>query len=408
MRKSVFNCLFFCLQFLALTFPASAHQDPLAQLLIRKGIITEEEIAQMENELAQTPQPQETPHVDMAKSTSKLRIKGRAALGYFDSGKSGSYPSSSFEAPEAKVQLEFGPDSKSAFVMRANLNNATFNNVDYLYVESKCVDKETLKLTSRLGRFKLDFGEETWANNPVEEATISASATNVSGNDEGIQLGLGIGDKKYPLKVTGAITNGVSGVGSDTTTPKAFTGKISYRFCSPFYASASYYHSGQLKASNSEATISGLVTRPASSFKWDRQIWELDARYDFRPGKVIDPPAYTDSLVYLKLAYGRFYDDAKPVADRDGGYGFVEGLWNITDKIYTVHRSSFIKLDADQTAVLNSITANQYNRYTFGLGYRFTEATQFKTEYSINQTRKTNTGKDPHDNQFAAIVSAVF
>ncbi len=397
------------LYLMTLCSPVWANRDPLVQLLIKKGIITEQEISQMEKELASTPQAkEEAPRVDLAKATSKLKIKGRAAVGYFDSGKSGSYPSSSFEVPEAKIQFEFEPDSKNTFILRANLNNAAFNNLDFFYLDSKefCsfLEERGVKLTSRLGRFKLDMGEETWSNNPVEGALISTSAANMSGNDEGIQLGLALGDKKKPLKVTGAITNGVTGVGSDTTTPKAFTGKISYRFCDPFYVSASYHHSGELKLSNSEAGIGGLVMRPANAIKWDRQIWEVDARYDLNPGKIIDPPVYTDSLAYLRLAYGQFYDNAQPVSDRDGIYGFAEGLWNISDKIYAVHRTSVVDLNGDATAAFNSVTTNRYIRYSFGLGYRMTDAAILKTEYSINRTKSS----DPHDNQFATVVSSQF
>src|SRR3989338_5527377 len=35
--------------------------------------------------------------VDLVKTLAKLKMKGRAAFGYFDSGKAGSYPSGSFE-----------------------------------------------------------------------------------------------------------------------------------------------------------------------------------------------------------------------------------------------------------------------------------------------------------------------
>lgn len=407
MRNKFLIFLASCLLSLVSCLPAWAHRDPLVQLLIKKGIITEEEIAQVEKELA--PAKEEAPWVDLTKATSKLKIKGRSALGYFDSGESGTYPSGSFEVPEAKIQFGFEPDKYNTLILRANLNNAVFNNLDYFYLDSKdflsFLEDKPVKLSSRIGRFKLDLGEETWSNNPVEGALISTSAANTSGSDEGLQLNLAIGDKKRPLTVTGAITNGVTGVGSDTTTPKAFTGKLSYRFSDPFYMSASYHNSGDLKVSNSEASIGGLVSRPTNALKWDRQVWEIDARYDLEPGTTIAPPAYTDSLAYVRLAYGQFYDDAgAPIADRDGNYGFVEGLWNIADKIYAAHRTSFVDLDGDTTAAFNSVTTNRYLRYSFGLGYRLTEAALLKTEYSINKA-KTD---DPNDNQFATVVSAQF
>lgn len=349
-----------CAGFLFSGVPAWAHRDPLVQLLIKKGVITEEEIAQVEKELVENqPLKEETPRVDMAKSSSKLKLKGRSAMGYFDSGESGSYSSGSFELPDAKIEFDFEPDAKNTGVLRASLNNAAFNNVDLLYLDSKdflqFLEESPVKLNSRIGRFKLNFGEELFVDNPVDSAFITNSAATVVGRDEGIQLGLDMGlkDKKNPLKLWGTVSNGNSGVGSDTTTPKAFTGKIAYRFCSPFYMSASYHHSGSLKGSNAEMPIAGLVTRPTNALKWDRQIWEVDARYDYRVGKILFPTAMTDSKAYLRLAYGEFFDDAQPVSDRDGAYGFAEGLWNLTPKLYAMHRSSFIDLDGDATATLN-------------------------------------------------------
>src|SRR3989338_4590790 len=47
----------------------------------------------------ETTQAVQAARVDLEKLAAKLKLKGRAAFGFFDSGKAGSYPSGSFEMP---------------------------------------------------------------------------------------------------------------------------------------------------------------------------------------------------------------------------------------------------------------------------------------------------------------------
>src|SRR3989338_4613735 len=110
--------------------------------------------------------------VDLDKIASKLKIKGRAAFGFFDSGKAGSYPAGSFEMPDAKIQFGFQPDDINTLVLRFNVNNATAQSplMDYFFLQSKdfipALKDSPFSLSTRLGRFKLGFGEETWTDNP--------------------------------------------------------------------------------------------------------------------------------------------------------------------------------------------------------------------------------------------------
>src|SRR3989338_9244230 len=285
---------------------------------------------------------------------TKLKISGRWAAGYFDSEENGSYSNGSFQAPEAKLRFDFAPDKINTIVMRMNLNNATFNNLDYFYVDSKgflkFLDDTPFTLESRLGKLKFDYGEETWSNNIVESALISNSSANAAGYDEGLQLSGKI-KMKPALKWSAAVMNGNTGTGSDNDNSKAFAGKLGVTVCDPLYLSASYYDSGDLVAVASEASIAGITSAPTNATNWERRMWEIDARYDFGKGKKpLDPPAYSDSKAYIKLAYGQFADDAEDangrgVQDRDGEYGFVEGLYNINPKLYGAYRYSFTELD---------------------------------------------------------------
>ena len=361
--------------------------------------------------------------VDLNNSLTKLKLKGRFAAGYYDAGKALSAPGS-FEAPEGKIQFSFEPDTINTVVMRFNLNNATANSplLDYFYLQSKdfipYLKNTPFSLSGRIGRFKLGFGEETFSDNPVEGILPSNSAAKTGASDEGLELAGKIKLDKikifnYTLQPLGwvvSVSDGNSGVGSDLNSSKAFMGKFYYTPIKPLYLSASYYDSGKLGAQNAEMSIAGLVSRMASATTWRRRIWEADARYDFVKGKKpLDPPVYSDSKAIVRLSYGTFHDLTSTVGavERAGNFGFVDGIYNLNKKIYAAGRYSFVNLDGDTTATLNNVTANEYTRYSLGLGYRWSENTILKLSYDWNKESGTNT-EDSDDNLLSAIVATQF
>ena len=348
--------------------------------------------------------------VMLDKIGAKLKVKGRWGAGFFKSGQGGSFSQGSFEVPEAKVQLGFEPDEHNTIIMRMNLNNAAFNNLDFFYVDSKDflppLEGTPFTLESRIGRFKMPLGEETFSDNIVESALVSNSASRVSGNDEGVQLSGKIG-KERPLKWFFAVTNGNSGTGSDNLTPKSFSGKLAYNLWDPLYLSASIYNSGSLKTAASEASSAGIPSSPTGATRWDRTLWEVDARYDFQKGKVIDPPAYTDSKAYVRGAFGQLYDDADIVPDREANYGFVEALYNFTPTYYAAYRYSIVDFLHDHTDSLNSVSgASQYDRHTIAAGYRWTDKTILKIAYDFNHAGRAI--GDPSDDLLSVVLVSSF
>lgn len=428
----VFSMVFF--SSLAL---ATDDSELILKILVKKGIVTQQEVDEMRAEIAavrpvikaEAPKSMEDriaavekdllSKVGLDKISSRLKIKGRFAAGFFKSGKQGSFPPGSFQAPEAKLQFAFQPDDINSVIMRLNLNNAVFNNVDYLYLDTNIMkltpwEKSPFTLTSRIGRLKFDFGEETWSNNPVESILPSNSAANIAGNDEGIQLAGKIG-KQNPLGWSAAIMNGNSGTGTDNNLLKAFSAKVYYNIIDPLYMSVSYYNSGQLDTASSEMSIGGITAPPTNARKWIRQVAEVDVRYDIKKGKTLNPPAYCDSLAFVKFAYGHFYDDAKrlnhelAVTDREGNYGYIEGLYNITKKFYAAARASVVGLNGEiNRASWNGVTAsNRYERYSLGLGYRLSSATILKGSYDINVERKTG-ANNPNDSLLSLLIASQF
>ncbi len=363
--------------------------------------------------------------VDLANTLSKLKIKGRFAAGYFDSGKSGTYPSGSFEVPEAKLQFAFQPDDINTIVLRFNLNNgatsisSTNPLLDYLYLQSKdflpFLKNTPYSISGRLGRFKLGFGEETLSNNLVESVVPSNSAGNVGVTDEGLELSGKVDLAKMGLKQLTplgwvlSVSDGNSEVGSDTTSPKAFMGKLYYAPINPLYLSVSYYNSGELKTNNAGMSIAGLVSPPTGATNWDRAVWEIDARYDIGKGKKpLEPIVYSDSKAIIRLSYGEFSDDVTGAAERSGQFGFVEGTYNLNKKFFTAARYSIVDLDDDQTASLNSITSNEYQRYSLGLGFRWSENTIIKVGYDWNQESKVSSTTGKRNNLLSALVASQF
>jgi len=361
--------------------------------------------------------------VDLSNALSKLKMKGRFATGYYKSGNAGSFSSGSFEMPDAKIQFSFQPDEINTVVMRFKLDNGVTSTsttsplLDYFYLQSKdfisSLKDTPFSLSSRIGRFKLGFGEETWSNNPVEGVLPSNSAANAGVSDEGLELAGKIKLDKIGLKPLGwvtSISDGNSTAGSDSGDGKAFMGKLYYTPIDPLYLSASYYDSGRLKSSDSELSIAGLKTRPTGATNWQRTVWELNARYDFKKGKKpLDPPAYSDSKAIVRLSYGGFHDTTSTtgVVERSGDFGFIEGTYNLTPKFYTATRYSFVKLDNGVTATLNTVTANKYGRYSLGAGYHWSENTILKVGYDWNKQSGSST-QEAHDNLLSAVVATQF
>ena len=85
----------------------------------------------------------------------------------------------------------------------------------------------------------------------------------------------------------------------------------------------------------------------------------------------------------------------------------MEGTYNITEKLYTAGRYSWVDLDGDITASLNSVTANKYTRYSLGGGYRWSENTILKVSYDWNDESGPSTSEVSND-QLSVIVATQF
>ena len=385
--------------------------EALIALLIKKGLITESELNEVKTELASQPtKPMSAPAVTNARS---LRISGRWAAGYQHSGKEGTNPSGAFRVPDAKLRFDVQPDAVNTLVTRLNVSNATFNDVDYLYMESKdflpWLKDSPVGLTTRLGRVKMDFGEETWSNNAVESALPSTSIANVAGHDEGLQLMTSLKSDWSPRLSLG-VFNGNSGGGTDNTGAKAYSAKLSVIPVEPLFLSISFFDSRETKGGGTELGIGGLTTAPAGAVNWARRVWEVDARYDIGRGSApLNPPAFTDSTAYLRTAYGLFTDSAKGGTDRRGDYAYLEGLWNFHPRWHAASRWSILDFDHDVAATIGGITGvKREQRYALGGGFRWSESTLLKGEWLVDHESGRPIADDASNNQFSLIAASQF
>jgi len=364
-----------------------------------------------------------------------IDFKGsRMAIGYLDSGNNGSYPDGSVVAPDAKLRFNWKMEPNMTVVTRMSIPNGKFDKLDYFYMEYKNLFAEiapSLKDSAfnpvfRIGRIKLDLGEETWSDNPVESAVVSNSAGIVAGYDDGFQLSQSLHKEilGLPFKWSLSFTSGnatADPMGVDNEQAKAICLKIGLVPMPELYVSASSYNSGDLGAADAEVTYAALKTRPTNSTTWTRVIKELDVRYDIQPGKEnrLNPggPAFSDSKAFVRIAYGQFTDDGKDkvapivaVVDRDGTYYFLEGYYQATEKIYLAGRYSIVGFDKSTTyAALNSVAnTNDYKRISIGVGHRMSDNTHLKLE-SKTDTETVSTGTlKPENNQFTFLIVTKF
>src|SRR3989338_11371353 len=117
---------------------ASDDSEIILKVLVKKGIITQTEVDDMRREIvaekekagikAEAPKSLEDrisatekdllSKVGLDKLSSKLKLKGRVAVAYYNSHKNGTYPAGSFQLPDAKIQFTFLPDDINSVIMR--------------------------------------------------------------------------------------------------------------------------------------------------------------------------------------------------------------------------------------------------------------------------------------------------
>lgn len=368
----------------------------------------EEQLADLQKAQKSAPIP-----VTVANRDSKISIGGRIFVGVFSSQAGGNYPRRSLDIPYSKIRFTFNPLPHMKVVKRFKISRAATSGFDYFHIDIKDWGGAWKGHTLRIGKHKLDIGQETWTDNPVENVLITNAISHVSGYDEGINLRGPLSIGALPWTYSIELVHGNQEFGSPPA-ELAWGAKIGGLVSNQLYVSLSYLRTGNLvkrdgTIDKTDINIAELSDAPTGATGWRRSLWEVDLRYGYGKEGIKSAIGMRLDLPWqFAIAYGGFTDDAQGAPDRKGRYGFAEALFRMTPRAYLALRYSEISLQDGVLAKLGGcpVPVNRYRRLSVGLGYQLSGLTSLKTEYTFNDTSGGAT--DPELDQFAVGVAAKF
>jgi len=348
----------------------------------------------------------------------KVNFDGsRLAAGYMDNGAGGNANPGTFGVPDAKARFNVAFDANTSAVLRLNFDNATANGADYAYVKLDNVIKRLAKNDMvnpeiYVGLMKINFGEETWSNNPVENALVNNSEGDIAGVDAGIELrqpALGI-DLPVVLGYSFSIMNGghAAGTVADDNNTKAYALKVMATMKSmPLYFSLSQYDSGKVAAADI-AAMGNTACPFVTTAPWYMKGYELDVRYDVLEGaQKFDPakaPLFSDAKGVFRLAYGSFIlgDTAATANNTTVGTVMLDGIYNVDKAWYLAFRYSYTDMD------VKGVTTGDIGKTTktsFGGGHRLSDNAILKLDYTTNVEADTVMNPKLENDQVALLLT---
>lgn len=343
---------------------------------------------------------------------SVIKIDGRIFTGIINSQAQGAYPHASLAIPDAKLRFTYMPSKDVTVVSRLKFITTSPSSMgfDYLYADLNNWAGLIPGHTLRVGRMKIDFGEETWTDNQVESNLVSNSVAVPNGYDEGLDFRGPICKGDHPVSYSLSLLNGTKDLSPAVGAPACVV-KLGASPMKHLYLSGSYLNTGKLGVNSTDFAVAGITSMPGGATNWQRHAWEADARWNFGPTgqQNFIPTGPTAAVPFvLAAAFGQLADDPTGAAKRDGNYWYAEGLYNITKKIYASARFSDLNLLSGATAKIadSPVAVNKYQRTSLSLGYRLSALTAIKAEYSINKT--DGASPEPKLNQFALGVATKF
>ncbi|MFA5773681.1 MAG: hypothetical protein WC908_03350 [Candidatus Paceibacterota bacterium] len=333
----------------------------------------------------------------------------RAAAGYFTDESA----NPTFGVADAKLRLNAKVDEMTSAVLRIDAPTMT---LDYAYIQldnvvSKLVPNLPINPVITAGKFKIDFGEETWYNNPVEGALVFNSVADVSGNDNGLMLKQNDFLKNMPLIFGYSLSfmNGAT-VAVDNNTNKAFSVKATGQMKTmPLYFSLSYYSATGIPctvAQDAALNVNGSMDGVAVN--WSRKVFELNARFDmiegaakFTPEKT---PLFSESKGVFGLTYGTATDGEPVIGKITYGYVALSALYNVDPKMYVAFRYSYNDVAVDRNSTLDG----KFTRTQIGGGYKVSSNTTLKFEYTMDDEPDTALAAKVDNNKVALIVSTLW
>jgi hypothetical protein len=348
-------------------------------------------------------------------SLGKVQITGEGGIGFFESGSDGAFPNSEFRVDEAKVFIDapvWGNVYAFSEINLASQNSSDVNlNLGEMYLDVEDLSQlwgKDGQLNLRLGRFDIPFGEEYLTRDAIDNPMITHSLIDMWGVDEGIEIYGTLGKLAYVL----AVQNGGVPTTRDYAADKAITGRISFDPKPWLHLSASGMRTGGLNVQQDSLSemwfgngwFRSLGSPATTTFQ--ANVFEGDVVLRFRRG-------------HLK-AFGGYvwYDDNDPTASngRNVYYYSVEGLFEVTQKFYTVARFGqvFAKNgfpmvgNGDMGEYLFGPLVDEMWRLSLGIGYRWNRHLVTKAEYILERGTQVGGGSRDHEDLFAAEAAFAF
>jgi hypothetical protein len=343
-----------------------------------------------------------------------LILSGEAGIAFYSQGSKGMFRHADFRVDEAKLFLDAKLWDDVYFFTELNIREREEPD-KWMYVGEMYVDFETpLKkwnqrwINLRVGRFDTPFGEEYISRDAIDNPLISHSLSDIWAVDEGAEVYGVLGKWRYYA----AVQNGGLPTGRDYTSDKAVAAKVSYQPKDWLYFSASAMRTGTLDVTADKFSAlwfgNGFfraIGPPATTSRFAAELVEGDVKTTFSRGHILGAGGYVHAA------------DLEPTRNqRDMYYYFLEGMYDVTPKLYAAGRFSQIFANngyplvgaGDFGRFFTPALTEDLWRISVGLGYRWTKDLVTKVEYSFNGGRDVGGINRDHENFFGVELSLRF
>ncbi len=342
------------------------------------------------------PEPEAPVRADSAVATAvnAVRLSGETGLAFFSSGRDGAYPKSEFHVDEARIFLE-APVWRNVYFF-TGLELATRENDDgnlhfgelYADMEDVLASGRDQRLSLRIGRFSIPFGEEYQYRSVMTNPLITHSVSDIWGYDSGVQLYGSLGRFQYNL----AVQNG--GINRD----KSLTARLSFEPVKSLRLSASAHRTGKVDANDDVFSsiwfaggFFGTLNPAPTTRTFEVNLYEVDATWRWKEGHV----RATGGTAQFEE------DNGTADNSRRAHYYSLEAEQPIVDRLYGAVRYSEVRVPGGYR-LLGEGNAGTYfynpyapltsnlQRLSVGLRYQFGPPLVWKLEYSWERGHLVN------------------
>jgi hypothetical protein len=324
----------------------------------------------------------------------EIRISGETGLAFFSSGPDGAYPKSEFHVDEARIFLE-APVWKNVYFF-TGLELATRESGDgylragelYADIEDVLASGRDARLSLRIGRFNIPFGEEYQYRSVLTNPLITHSMADLWGYDTGVQLYGSLGRLQYNF----AVQNG--GINRD----KSLTARLSFDPVKSLHLSASAHRTGTVDAMDDVFSsiwfgggFFGALNPAVTTRTFKADLFEFDATWLWKGG-------------HIRAAGGTAqFDEDNGTADNSRRFHYysLEAEQQIVDRLYGAARYSEVRVPGGYR-LMGEGDAKDYfwnpyaplttdlQRLSVGLRYQFGPPLVWKLEYSWERGHLVN------------------